>query len=243
MPSTSRVARSEPLPKTDNSEIALDEKKAMHKQKKRLAKRAKIGADWDGRSSANDNQNWPLAKALLSEGNTELLKYALAYRRIYDSAKSEVVLGGSGATLDGGMSLDQRVHIRNNGTIAYKGIREVSAAPQEVAPTMRVKPSGDDDSAPQRSSSTVPKPWRGDSAVNDMIDAKTKLSWLQHRLGHLCEPFELACIDGATLQEVGNAAGIANRAGSMGAGRALVHTALITVRDALGEVKRADFTK
>ena len=39
--------------------------------------------------------------------------------------------------------------------------------------------------------------------------------------------------DGKTLAEVGNSAGVANRAGSMGAGRALVHMGLIAVHDAL----------
>jgi len=217
MPSTSRVARSEPLPKTDNSEIALDEKKAMHKQKKRLAKRAKIGADWDGRSSANDNQSWPLAKALLAEGNTDLLKYALAYRRIYDTAKSEVVLGmtaqlGSMATLK-----DEVLDLTNQ-------------------PTMKNAQRSEEEDSSDRASTKVPKPWTGDRPINDMIDARTSLAHLQYKLGHLCEPFEMACIDGATLQAVGNAAGIANRAGSMGAGRALVHTALITVRDALSHL-------
>ena len=53
------------------------------------------------------------------------------------------------------------------------------------------------------------------------------------RPGNL-EPFELAVIDGRTLAEVGNAAGVAARSGAMGAGRAIVHMGLIAVRDALG---------
>lgn len=63
----------------------------------------------------------------------------------------------------------------------------------------------------------MPKPWKGDALVNDMIDARHKLGRLQSALGYLCEPFELACIDGKTLRDVGEAAGIGNKNAPMGA--------------------------
>ena len=80
----------------------------------------------------------------------------------------------------------------------------------------------------------VPREYRGDLPVNNMIDAQRMLGYLQARIAAILEPFELAVIDGKTLAEVGNAAGIANRSGSMSAGRAIVHLGLVTVRDALG---------
>lgn len=215
------------------------ERAAMRKQKVRLGKRAKIGADWDGRAD-NDNINWPLATSLIREGNTELLKAAVAYRRIHAQANSGAVLGGGAAVLREGMSLDRHIHLRENGTIAYKHARQSEAASVEFPAKMKVKPYANDEDGVERNAVRVPKPWNGDQPVNDMIDAQGKLSGLRHRLGVLVEPLEMAVIDGATYQQVGNASGVADRSGSISAGRAVVHLALLSVRDALGNVRRQD---
>ncbi len=212
------------------------EREGVHTQKVRLAKMAKRGADWDG-TAANDNIAWPLATALIKEGNADLLKYAMVYRKIYDAAKSEAMLGGTTVALGEGVSLDQRQWIKPSGEIAYKGVRVVS---KETKETPAKRKTSTDSEKPDSGYSNVPKIWNGDRPVNDMIDAQQKLHNLQRRLGHLCEPFELACIDGKTLAEVGNAFGVANRSGAQGAGRALVHTALVTLRDCIGEVRRQD---
>lgn len=228
-----------PMDKEAAADRSLKEKAAMRIQKKRLGKRAKIGADWDGKAD-NDNIAWPLAKALLAEGNGDLLKYAMSYRKIYNTAKSEVVLGGSGVVMREGFSLDRHTVVRANGTIAYKHIRQSKAAHVDIPGKQYVPPYDDEQTETHRNSIRIPKPWNGDKPVNDRIDAEAQLIRLQSRLGHLCEPFEMACIDGATLAEVGNSVGIANRSGAQGAGRALVHMALITIRDSLGEVVRRD---
>lgn len=223
---------------------AAHEWEAVHAQKKRLAERAKMGKDWDGKAD-NDNIAWPLATALIREGNKDLLKIAMAYRRIYDQAKSEATLGGNGVTMRDGFSLDRYSYLRSNGDIAYKHVRQKEGANIDIPAKRYVVPPshenvrGDGDSAP-RDSGKVPKPWNGDKPVNDMIDAKSRLVKMQWRLGYLCEPMEMAVVDGATYRAVGNAAGVANRTGAEGAGRALVHTALITVRDVMGKIKRDD---
>ena len=207
--------------------------KACHNEKSRLAIRHNIGKDWDGKA-ANDNIAWPLAKALLAEGNKELLKYAIAYRKIYNTAKSEAVLGGSAPERE--MNLEQRfIHADDEST--PKGTRQLTAANVDI-PAKRKTPT--DSLEPSGNGSSVPKPLNGDAAVNDMIDAKLQLERLQAKLGHLADPLEMAVVDGATLEAVGNACGIANRAGSMGAGRAIVHMGLITVRDSLGKLNRKD---
>jgi hypothetical protein len=218
---------------------APHEQDAIRVQKMRLGKRAAIGKDWDGKAD-NDNIAWPLAKALLAEGNTELLKYAMAYRRIHDTAKSEAMLGGKSVSVRDGIALDRYAYIRPNGTIVYKHARQKKSADVDIPAKQYVAPFEDEEAQVNRNSINIPKPWHGDRPVNDMIDAQGQLAGLRRALGHLCEPFELACIDGRTLAEVGNAAGIANRAGSMGAGRALCHMALFTIRDFLGGVKRSD---
>ena len=227
-----------PTPKAyvhDRPARLVTEWQACHAERARIALR-RPKDDWD---AANDNEPvkavWPLAKALLAEGNKELLKYAIAYRRIYDTAKSEALLGGAHPAPE--MSLEQR-YIHDNNESKAKGTRKLSAGHVDE-PATRKMPV--DPLMPSGNGSSVPKPWNGDAAVNDMIDAKRKLVRLQERLGHLTEPLEMAVVDGETLEAVGNAAGVANRAGAMGAGRALVHMGLIAVRDELGKLNRKDF--
>lgn len=223
---------------------AYHERDAAHAEKRRLHARASAGKDWDG-TSANDNIAWPLATALIKEGNTELLKYAMMYRKVHDTAKSEAKLGGSSVSLGDGMALDRNVHIKDNGSIAYKHVRQSVAADKDMPARRKTQTDAEAQHTSEKAESgytNVPKQWKGDEPVNNMIDAQRRLGSLRQALGHLCEPFELACIDGRTLQEVGNAVGTANRAGAMGAGRAIVHMALITLRDSMGEIHRSDLT-
>lgn len=217
------------------------ERDAVHAEKRRLAARANYGKDWDGRAD-NDNIAWPLATSLIREGNLELLKAAMAYRRIYDTAKSESVLGGKGVALKDGFSLDRHIHIRASGSIAYKHVRQSEAASVDIPATAKVAPYANEEDGVERNTVRIPKPWEGDKPVNDMIDAQTKLASLHDRLGALVEPLEMAVIDGATYQAVGNASGVADRSGSIAAGRAIAHIALASVRDALGHVKRSDIS-
>ena len=215
------------------------ERDGVHAEKRRLHLRHKASNDWDG-TAANDNVAWPLATALIREGNTELLKAAMFYRKVHGTAKSDARLGGSSVSLGDGVSLDRHTQIRNNGTIAHKHVRQSEAADFDIPAKRRAKTDSDAPEKAEAGYTNVPKAWKGDEPVNNMIDAQAQLGALQMRLGPLVEALELSVIDGATYREVGNAAGIANKAGSEGAGRALVHTALITLRDAIGSVKRSD---
>jgi hypothetical protein len=226
---------------------APHEQEGVHMQKSRLAKRARIGADWDGKA-ANDNIAWPLATALVREGNTELLKAAMYYRKVHDTAKSEAKLGGSSVSIGDGVALDRYSYVRPNGSVVYARPRQKKSADVDIPAKRYTSPPSYDtvdhssEEVKVSNWSNVPKPWNGDAPVNNMIDAQRRLGELRSRLGYLCEPFELACIDGRTLEEVGNAMGTANRSGATAAGRAIVHMALITLRDAIGDVKRSDLT-
>lgn len=216
------------------------ERGGVHVQKRRLAARSKIGSDWDG-TAANDNIAWPLATALIREGNMELLKAAMYYRKVHDTAKSEAKLGGTSVRIDDGMAIDRHSVLKADGKIAYRRVRQSTAADADIPSRRRFDASTADDANEGQSNwSSVPKPWNGDEPVNNMIDAQGRLSELRSRLGILVEPMEMSVVDGATYREVGNAAGIANKAGSEGAGRALVHTALVSLRDMIGKVKRSD---
>lgn len=216
-------------------QYADSERAGIHRHKAMLAKRFKPSNDWDGKADNDNAVNWPLARALVREGNTDLLKVAVEYRRIYDTAKSEAVLGGKSPVKSEGMRLVQRIHQLEDGNVEYKGARKSEAADADIPPKMKI-PAGGLSSTNQVN---VPRKWEGDKPVNDMIDAKSELSYLQYALGHLCEPLELAVIDGRKLEEVGNSVGVANRAGAMGAGRAVVHMGLITLRDAMRRKKLA----
>ncbi|QKC99194.1 hypothetical protein [Mesorhizobium sp. NZP2298] len=217
------------------AERAEEQKRAMRRFKVRIGKRQAIGKDWDGKAD-NDNIAWPLAKALLAEGSGDLLAYAMKYRKIYDTAKAEVALGFK-ATPPPEMTIVHKNRIdESSGRIIYGGEFVLKSAPTDIPATMKSPTNADS----KKNAAPVPKPWNGDMEIINALDARSLLAHLQRRLGLLVEPFEMAVVDCATLAEVGNAAGIANRAGSMGAGRALVHTGLFTVRDALGALTRKD---
>lgn len=231
------------ISKEEQEAKAMADKKAERRFRVKLGKRAAIGKDWDGKAD-NDNIAWPLATALIREGNTELMKAALAYKRTYDMAKSDAVLGGNGAVMKEGFSLDRHVHIRKDGTVAYKHVRQRTAAEVDIPAKQYVAPPAyekiTDETIKVSNWSNVPKPWNGDKSVNDMLDAQGRLASLHDRLGVLAEPLEMAVIDNRTYQQVGNAIGVADRSGSIASGRAVVHLALVAVRDALGTIRRED---
>ncbi|THK38158.1 hypothetical protein EHS39_11590 [Ensifer sp. MPMI2T] len=222
-----------------------EERDGVHAQKSRLAKRAQIGKDWDGKA-ANDNIAWPLATALIREGNTELLKAAMAYRKIHTEAHSGAVLGGRTASIGDGIALDRYTYVSASGHVSYQKPRQRKSADVDIpARQYTVPPSYDsiDHSSEEvkvSNWSNIPKPYKGDEPVNRKIDAQSKLIELRHRLGVLAESLELAVVDGATYQSVGNASGVADRSGAISAGRAIVHMALIAVRDSLGNITRSD---
>ncbi|MDX1032816.1 hypothetical protein GOL82_16375 [Sinorhizobium medicae] len=218
------------------------ERDGVHVQKVRLAKMAKKGADWDGKAD-NDNIAWPLATALIREGNTELLKAAMYYRKVHDTAKSEAKLGGSSVSLGDGVAVDQRQWVKPNGHVAYKGVRVVASSEPETSAKRKSPTDSEEQLSAAKSESgytNVPKAWNGDMPVNNMIDAQRRLGELRLRLGPLVESIEMAVIDGETYQAIGNASGVADRSGAISAGRAIVHVGLVSLRDAMGNVSRSD---
>lgn len=221
------------------------ERDGVHAQKQRLAQRARKGADWDGKAD-NDNIAWPLATALIREGNTELLKAAMAYRKIHDEAHSGALLGGRTASIGDGMALDRYSYIRPNGTVTYARPRQKKSANIDIPAKRYVSPPSYDqvdhssEEVKVSNWSNVPKPYKGDEPVNKMIDAQSKLVELRGRLGVLAEPFEMAVIDGETYESVGKSLGQSHKVPATASGRTAVHMGLITVRDAIGPVKRQD---
>lgn len=223
------------------------ERDAVRVQKSRLADRARYGSEWDGKA-ANDNIAWPLATALIREGNTELLKAAMYYRKIHDTAKSEALLGGRTVSIGDGMALDRYSYVRPDGTVTYARPRQKQAASVDIPARHYTSPPPYDNILPSSEEvkvsnwTNIPKPWKGDEPVNNMIDAQQRLGDLRAVLGILVEPLEMAVVDGETYQAVGNAAGVADRSGSIAAGRAIVHMALVSLRNVLGNVRKSDLS-
>lgn len=213
------------------------ERAGVHAQKTRLAARARIGRDWDGKAD-NDNINWPLATSLIREGNTELLKAAMAYRKIHAEAYSGALLGGTGVSIGDGFALDRHTKIRADGTITYKHVRQRTAAEVDIPARQYVPPFEDEDAQTNHNSIRVPKAWNGDAPVNNMLDSQTRLVALRQYLGVLVEPLEMSVVDGATYEAVGASLGARDRTGATSAGRATVHLGLISVTNALGFVRR-----
>lgn len=204
------------------------EAKACRKLSAKIAKRQSIG---DPNCTANDNVAWPLSKALLAEGNTELLKPAMAYRRIEASATSGAELRGESQGADY-MALDQRTWMNAKGEVVYKGARRLSAGRfgSDLGQTKQT---------PGEKKPAV-KAWKGDDKVNQMIDDQRTLEHLRRVLGPLVEPFEALVLDSKTYEQVGREMGVGSTRGAQSAARAVVHLGLIAVRDALGMIKRSD---
>lgn len=214
-----------------------NERDAVHAQKVRLHARASIGKNWDGKAD-NDNINWPLATSLIREGNTELLKAAMAYRKIHTEAYSGAVLGGAGVVMREGFSLDSHTKIRADGTIAYKHVRQREAAEVDIPAKQYVPPFEDEEAQTNHNCINVPKPWNGDAPVNNKLDSQRRLVALRQHLGVLVEPLEMSVVDGATYEAVGRSMGEAHKVPATAVGRSAVHMALISVRDALGNITR-----
>lgn len=162
---------------------------------------------------ANDNaQDWPLAKFLRTERRFAALMVAERYRKLHDAATTDVTLSGQayGGELDNAHRLDLD---ESTGDLRDKGERGTRGKDK---PDVTVMPGG---AAPARK-------WNGDNVVNNRIDARQELAVLRGKMG-MCLPFfEMAVIDRASLEEVGNLFGIKNQKGATGSGRALVDIGL-----------------
>lgn len=203
---------------------------------KRIAKRQSIGDGWDGKPDT-ESMGWPLAKALLAEGNHDLLKYAMRYRQIELSANNEAVLGGK-STAGEAIQIDQKTWVRPDGSVAYLGERKLTAAKYVGDLPHKQMTKANDNT--MRVAAPVPKKWTGDDVVIAHMDDMGRLAVLKRALGPLVEPFEAAVVYGATLEAVGRSIGAGSQKGASASGRAVVMMGLHVVRNTLGEIGKAD---
>lgn len=225
----------------DKDEVVSKKKREsgnLRKMAKRIAKRQSIGDGWDGKA-ANDNPSLPIIKALLAEGNNELLPALLLYRRVEAAATGGAELVGGAAPTSEPLHVEQDLWMdERTGEIKRKG----------------EKRSKSKDSLPWRARATdvftwtytkklpapVPSKWNGDAKVIARIDGVEQLAKFRAALGPLIEPFEEAAIHGATLEKVGMMAGATSSRSAMAVGRAVVHMALSVIRDRAGPITYDD---
>lgn len=225
------------LSEAQQAQRKKEESKAVTKAARKIKKRQSIGDDWDGKSSAN-NINWPLATALIREGNQELLKAAMFYRKVEAQAHSNPLIGGGGVDIKE-VQLDGRSYVRKNGDVAYSGTRK-SQSEYGIPDCGTRKSKADDKTNPDDIKAPIKAIWNGDRAVNDAMDAQAIYPRLERLLGPILEPFEEMVCDGLTYEQAGRRMGVGNEAGARGAAQAVAHLGLVRVRDFAGDVSRDD---
>jgi hypothetical protein len=234
LPETSQAR----LDKDEVKRRRLKETKAIKVQLRRIGKRQSIGNGWDGKAD-NDNPSLPIIKALLAEGNNDLLPALLLYRRVEAAATSGAELLGGATPNSEPLHVEQDLWMdERTGEIKRKG----------------EKRSKSKDSLPWRAKATdvftwtytkrlpapVPTKWNGDAKVIARIDGLQKLAEFRTALGPLVEPFEEAAIHGATLEKVGMMAGAKSSRSAMAVGRSVIHMALSVIRDRAGPITYDD---
>ncbi|QFT69621.1 hypothetical protein FIU93_22750 [Labrenzia sp. THAF35] len=226
------------LSEAQQAQRKKEESKAVTKAARKIKKRQSIGDDWDGKSSAN-NINWPLATALIREGNQELLKAAMFYRKVEAQAHSNPLIGGGGSVDMREVMIDRETRIRRNGEIVQADIRQSKASGAKVNCGTRTT-KADDKTNPDDIKAPIQGAWSGDRAVNDRMDAERLYPRLEQLLGPILGPFEEMVCDGLTYEQAGRRMGVGNEAGARGAAQAVAHLGLVRVRDFAGNVSRDD---
>ncbi len=165
---------------------------------------------------ANDNKDWPLEKLLNTESNTNCLRLARRYRYLHDAATGPTQLIGTDAS--------ENVYILHNEDAdgKPKEVKTVTGkrANVETEPTRASVTTGET----KKRAAPVAKKWQGDMPLINKIDAVRELAYIRARLAvtdNIIAAFEMAVIDGDTLDEIGRALGAGSK-GAKGAARAWI---------------------
>ncbi len=174
--------------------------------------------------AANDNEDWPLAKLLRTEGQDDLLALAERYREMHDAAMSPTENRGTDAGDNIYLLADTRLD-ESTGALIDKGTKKVTGkkARLDETPRQALRTRADQ---PRALAAPVAKKWNGDWPLINKIDAGRELAAAQAALGPVREAFEAAVIGGETLETIGRDHGVGNKTGAKGAGRALVYLGL-----------------
>jgi len=224
-------------------------------ERARIAMRQAIGEGWDG--AANDNESFPLLKALRSEKRDDAIAIVMRYRALAAVVAAQPLQGAS-ATADDGLAVAHRStrlagpeavdaaaaagwpgDALDDDEINYKEtIRVRKGAAGSTGKRARI--ASDDDPTP--STASLSRRFNVD-LLDAQIDARPILGELRAALGPLLDYFEDAVLGGRTLAEIGARAGGGSQT-SAAVGKAFVLQAIDVVRDAwrlieIREAKRA----
>lgn len=170
------------------------------------AQAARITSNKYSGQAANDNQDWPLAKLLRTEGNEHCLSLAERYRDLHDTATRPTQLIGKEAD-----NLYVVENVDEEGK--SKGVKVLKGKKASV------------DLQPARNrAAPVPKKWQGDWPILASIDAKRELAIIRAKLAYvpkILDAFEWSVVDGLTLEEIGKRLGAGSK-GAKGEARARV---------------------
>jgi hypothetical protein len=214
------------------------EAKAMKLQTSRIGRRAAKGFDWDG--AANDNVSMPAIKWLRVNRDEEMLKPFLAYVQIEAAADSGAELRGNQHAGTDLLQIDQRTWIDpKSGEIKYKGERRLTGI-EFTGREHAAKSKDVDPLQVKKAPAPVPRPFGGDRAVIECIDAKPKLVRLRAALGPLLEPFEDMVLHAKSLESAGWSAGASNNRAAMAVGGSLLMMGLAVIAQELGEIRHEE---
>lgn len=170
------------------------------------AQAARITSSKYSGQAANDNQDWPLAKLLRTEGNGDCLALAERYRDLHDTATRPTQLVGKEAD-----NLYMVENVDQDGK--SKGVKVLKGKKASV------------DVQPRRNmAAPVPKKWNGDWPILAAIDAKRELAIIRAKLAYvpkILDAFEWSVLDSLTLEEIGKRLGAGSK-GAKGEARARV---------------------
>ena len=168
------------------------------------AQAARITSNKFSGQAANDNEAWPLAKLLRTEGNTHCLELAEHYRDIYGLAHMPELKGTAPDDL-------------------YV-VHDTDEEGRDKGPKRIIGRKSNQTTAPRRNAKPVVKAWSGDWPILAAIDARRELAYLRAKLAYvpkIIDAFELAVIDGLTLYDIGLRLGAGTK-GAKGEARARI---------------------
>lgn len=203
---------------------------------------------------ANDNADWPLAKALRQSNDHELLRYAEYYRALADVALADILLGMAptssllermrmesvlpeGENGNQGVDYDRESSFDDGtGELVGTKIRQSRSATAVASDTGRQAKrtdAGEEGHTTRGRSAPVRKLWRGDGPINSRIESRRELEHLRSVLGAIVNPFERLVVSGDTLSDVGKMSHQKDNAAS-GAGRAIAYWGLMALQNEIG---------
>lgn len=169
------------------------------------AQAARVASNSNSGQTSTYTEDWPLQKLLRTESNNHCLALAERYRGIHDLAAMPVELVGADP-------VDLYVVQNQADDGKNKGAKRLTGRMATV------------ETFPRRGSAPIPRRWNGDWRILSSIDAKQELAILRGKLAYvskILEAFEMAVVDGMTLEAIGKQLGGGSK-GAKGEARARI---------------------